>query len=269
MRLLHVHDLLLLLLLWVLLLRHGEKPITWERAKTQAKKNCMQIVCSACIELRTRGARHKCVRVCGGVGAKVAARRMCATRLSSMNVLPLSGALSRKIAITRGDITKLHVDAIVNAANNSLLGGGGVDGAIHRAAADARFLAECREHNGCATGWAKTTGSYNLPTKAVIHTVGPVYARQSPSNSRALLQAAYRNSLHEAVRHRCRTVAFPSLSTGAYGYPVADASAAALEQVAAFLLGPHGADIDQVIFCTFSPEDLATYEASAKKVFSL
>ncbi|KAI3623950.1 hypothetical protein CBS14141_003649 [Malassezia furfur] len=155
--------------------------------------------------------------------------------------LPFANALAKKIAL---DITKLRVDAIVNAANNSLLGGGGAN--------DKRFLEECRQHNvrlcltqGCATGEAKLTKGYNLPAKAVIHTVGPVYAEHSPSESKSLLQAAYRNSLQVAADAGLRSVAFPSISTGVYGYPKAAATDAALEQVKAFLEGPSGNKVDQ------------------------
>ncbi|WFD47430.1 hypothetical protein GLX27_002081 [Malassezia furfur] len=182
--------------------------------------------------------------------------------------LPFANALAKKIALCCGDITKLRVDAIVNAANNSLLGGGGVDGAIHRAANDKRFLEECRQHNGCATGEAKLTKGYNLPAKAVIHTVGPVYAEHSPSESKSLLQAAYRNSLQVAADAGLRSVAFPSISTGVYGYPKAAATDAALEQVKAFLEGPSGNKVDQVVFCCFMPEDMKGYENAAPKYFS-
>ena len=143
-------------------------------------------------------------------------------------VLPYAHAVARKIVLYCGDITKLEVDAIVNAANPTLLGGGGVDGAIHRAADHPEFLAECRRLGGCRTGEAKTTNAYRLPCKSVIHTVGPVYSEHSPSEARRLLQSAYRHSLLEAVRHQLRTVAFPSISTGVYGYPKEDATKAAL-----------------------------------------
>ncbi|WFD02243.1 hypothetical protein MOBT1_000924 [Malassezia obtusa] len=202
--------------------------------------------------------------------------------MSALAPLPYANALAKKIALTCGDITKLHVDAIVNAANSSLLGGGGVDGAIHRAANDKRFLEECRQHNvcrtlmqGCATGEAKRTNAYNLPCKAVIHTVGPVYAQHAPAESKSLLQAAYRNSLQVAADAGLRSVvrapltqAFPAISTGVYGYPKAAATDAALEQVKAFLEGPSGARLDLVVFCCFSPADLRGYEEAAPKYFS-
>ncbi len=133
-----------------------------------------------------------------------------------------------------GDITTLEVDAIVNAANTSLLGGGGVDGAIHRAAGPS-LLAECRRLNGCKTGEAKLTAAYDLPAKHVIHTVGPVYSSHDPAKAETLLRNAYNNSLEECIKAGGRSIAFPSISTGVYGYPFDKAAAAALDQIGQWL----------------------------------
>ncbi|HUP27102.1 MAG TPA: O-acetyl-ADP-ribose deacetylase [Chloroflexia bacterium] len=140
--------------------------------------------------------------------------------------------MSSRITITKGDITRLEVDAIVNAANTTLLGGGGVDGAIHKAAG-AGLLEECRELNGCDTGEAKITGGYDLPAKWVIHTVGPVW-RGGGSREDDLLALCYRNTLALARQNDVHSIAFPSISTGAYGFPVDRAAVIALREIKDF-----------------------------------
>ncbi len=138
-----------------------------------------------------------------------------------------------RITVVTGDITKQQVDAIVNAANSSLLGGGGVDGAIHRAAGR-QLVEECRTLGGCPTGEAKITRGYNLPARYVIHTVGPVW-RGGDHGEPDLLAACYRNSLALAVTHTVRTIAFPAISTGIYGYPLEAATRIAIDEARRFL----------------------------------
>lgn len=161
-----------------------------------------------------------------------------------------------RLSAVQGDITKLLVDAIVNAANTSLLGGGGVDGAIHRAASPG-LLEECRRLRGCPTGEARITGGHRLPAKHVIHTVGPVW-NGGRNREPELLAACYSNSLRLAQDHGVVSIAFPSISTGAFGYPLEEAAPIAISTVRNFLLEAHKPE--QVIFCCFSRDDLALYQ---------
>lgn len=158
------------------------------------------------------------------------------------------------IEVIRGDITQLDVDAIVNAANESLLGGGGVDGAIHRAAGPG-LLEECRTLGGCPTGEARITGGYRLRARYVIHTVGPIY-RGGKHGEADLLASCYRNSLRLAVEKGVRSIAFPNISTGIYGYPKEEAARIAIRTVKDFLLT---ADSLHVIFCCFDDENFRLY----------
>jgi O-acetyl-ADP-ribose deacetylase len=162
-----------------------------------------------------------------------------------------------KLQAVRADITGLAVDAIVNAANSTLLGGGGVDGAIHRAAGP-ELLAECRKLGGCKTGDAKITKAYKLPVRHVIHAVGPVW-RGGTQGEPELLAACYRRSLELAREHGCRSIAFPAISCGIYGYPMAAGAKIAVRETGAFL-GQHPS-IDRVVFALFDEAALKIYEA--------
>nr|WP_278003690.1 O-acetyl-ADP-ribose deacetylase [Nodosilinea sp. TSF1-S3] len=164
----------------------------------------------------------------------------------------------RRIRVVQGDITRQAVDAIVNAAKESLLGGGGVDGAIHRAAGPG-LLAECRTLGGCPTGEAKLTQGYNLPTRWVIHTVGPIW-QGGHHREDELLACCYRNSLALAVAHEIRTLAFPAISTGVYGFPLERATGIAMAEVAAFL--SRSASVEEVRFTCFSDTAYRVYQAA-------
>ncbi len=169
-----------------------------------------------------------------------------------------------EIEILKGDITKIRVDAIVNAANTSLLGGAGVDGAIHRAAGPG-LLEECKGLHGCETGEAKMTGGYGLFAGYVIHTVGPVYG-SGRSNEGELLASCYRNSLELAKTHCLKTIAFPSISTGAYRFPIERAAPIALRTLQSFL-DKHPRSLEKVVFVLFSEGDLKIYEKLYKEIF--
>ena len=168
-----------------------------------------------------------------------------------------------KLKLVEGDITAQDTDAIVNAANSSLLGGGGVDGAIHRAAGP-ELVAECRTLGGCRTGDAKITKGYRLKAGHVIHTVGPVYHREGPARSAVLLANAYRRSLEVASENNLRSVAFPSISTGAYGYPLEEAAPIAL-QTAIDYLKAH-TDMDLVCFVLYSQHAYQVYERALQGI---
>ena len=168
----------------------------------------------------------------------------------------------QRIEVLEADITRLAVDAIVNAANESLLGGGGVDGAIHRAAGSG-LLEECRTLGGCPTGQAKITKGYRLPAKFVIHAVGPRY-RDGRHGEAGLLASCYVESLRLAVQHGVRSIAFPAISCGIYGYPIQDAARIAVRTVAECLAGDQS--IQRVILACFGSEVLAAYQAAFSKL---
>jgi O-acetyl-ADP-ribose deacetylase (regulator of RNase III) len=169
--------------------------------------------------------------------------------------------MSIEIEVVEGDITRLEVDAIVNAANESLLGGGGVDGAIHRAAGPG-LLAECRTIGGCPTGEARLTGGYDLAARHVIHTAGPVW-HGGGSGEDALLEACYRNSLALARQASVRSIAFPAISTGVYRFPLERAARIAVATVVAELDRDRG-DIERVVFSTFGREATGAFRQALK-----
>ncbi len=166
-----------------------------------------------------------------------------------------------RIDTKQGDITKLKVDAIVNAANSSLLGGGGVDGAIHRAAGP-ELLSQCKTLGGCPTGEARITNGYNLTAKYIIHTVGPIYKKNN-DNSR-LLSLCYQNSLELAVKNNITSVAFPAISCGVYGYPITEACNIAVDTTLQFIRNTNA--INKAIFVLFSSEDHKIYQDYIKRL---
>ncbi|KAK7421856.1 hypothetical protein QQZ08_009733 [Neonectria magnoliae] len=183
---------------------------------------------------------------------------------SSAAVYPASSSINDHVGLIRGDITRLRLDAIVNAANSSLLGGGGVDGAIHRAAGR-QLKAECATLGGCPTGEARITKGYELPAERVIHTVGPQYHHDEDPT--ALLRSCYQNSLELAVREGVRSVAFSAISTGVYGFPSLAAAKVACDTVRQFLDGSDGHKLMRVVFVTFEQKDVDSYEAMIPKYF--
>ena len=169
-----------------------------------------------------------------------------------------------RLAVHKGDITKLEVDAIVNAANSSLLGGGGVDGAIHRAAGP-DLVCECRLLGGCKTGQAKITKGCNLPASYIIHTVGPVW-KGGGKGEPEFLASCYRNSLALAAENGLSAIAFPAISCGIYGYPLEPAVAISVRETVAFLDSEAGQDVEQVIFCAFDGKSEAAYRDALAKL---
>jgi O-acetyl-ADP-ribose deacetylase (regulator of RNase III) len=169
-----------------------------------------------------------------------------------------------KVEIIQGDITRLEVEAIVNAANETLLGGGGVDGAIHRAAGPG-LLESCRELGGCPTGESRLTRGYNLPARYVIHTVGPVW-HGGEKNENNLLASCYRNSLQLAVDNKLRSIAFPSISTGVYRFPIAQASRIALRVILDFIATEDASP--RVVITCFSEQDLEIYRQAYQELLA-
>jgi O-acetyl-ADP-ribose deacetylase (regulator of RNase III) len=168
-----------------------------------------------------------------------------------------------KVYVLKADITTLPVDVIVNAANSGLLGGGGVDGVIHRAAGP-ELMKECRTLNGCQTGSAKITDAYKLPSKKVIHAVGPnCNYERNMNHAVAMLKGCYDTSLELAAENDCKSIAFSSISTGIYAFPKRKACTIASQAVKSFLEGEHGSKIDVVVFCCFSDQDRELYETVA------
>ena len=173
-------------------------------------------------------------------------------------------SIPNRVVVTAGDITQQRVDAIVNAANRTLLGGGGVDSAIHRAAGP-ELLAECRALGGCATGHAKITRGYRLPAKWVIHTVGPVW-HDGNHGEDDLLASCYRSCFALTEKHGIRTIAFPAISAGVYGFPMERAARIAVRETKDFL--EHDRSVEKVILVCFGANALETYEAALWEIFS-
>ena len=173
-------------------------------------------------------------------------------------------SIPNRIAVTAGDITQQHVDAIVNAANTTLLGGGGVDGAIHRVAGP-ELLEECRTLNGCATGQAKITRGYKLPAKWVIHTVGPVWS-DGLHDEPALLASCYRNCFALVEQHGIKTVAFPAISAGVYGFPMDRAARIAVRETKSFL--ERNQSVEKVILVCFGASALENYSVALREITS-
>jgi len=171
-----------------------------------------------------------------------------------------------RVSLFQGDITLMEVDSIVNAANKSLLGGGGVDGAIHSAAGN-KLYKECKTLGGCETGDAKITSAYRLPSKHIIHTVGPIYSRSDVETRAQQLDSCYKTSLNLAVEHNLKHIAFPSISTGIYGYPIQDATHIALDVVRRFCESDVGSKLDRIIFVVWSNKDKEVYETLIPEYF--
>ncbi|SPO01518.1 related to hismacro and SEC14 domain-containing proteins [Cephalotrichum gorgonifer] len=181
-------------------------------------------------------------------------------------LFPPSPSINAKISLHQGSIVSVSTAAIVNAANTSLLGGGGVDGAIHSAAGPG-LQRECAALHGCPTGSAKITGAHNLPCQKVIHAVGPNYHRLGHAEAEEALRGCYRRSLELAAENACRSVAFSAISTGIYGYPAAEAAKVALGTTREFLGGPDGAKLDRVVFVLFESKDVEAYRDAVPLFF--
>lgn len=184
----------------------------------------------------------------------------------AQNLYPHDAGINEEIHIWKGDITTLEVDCIVNAANKSLLGGGGVDGAIHSAAGPS-LRKECLELNGAETGETKLTSGYLLPALRIAHTVGPVYSRNKKGDCERLLRNCYKSTLDLCSDHDLKSVAFSGISTGIYGYPLRDAARVACDEVRQFLQSGKGEKIEQVIFCNFRSIDVDAYVESLPYYF--